>query len=283
MEEFERVKVLESYDLKEIQALADCLVFVRDYYRKVDPGSLIQPRGLLAQKARKKLGQKAGIDYLKYLAEQGKEDTFLELVNFLNDRYRIAQRIEREFAKTGKRSVNYTDTYQVEASENDSFEQGSDIDCAKFNAQGKSGSKSRPPTQKKWKNQVASSGSREASARDIQKLTLRADYQKYQNKKPNYRGTKAITTDMCPLCRARHAMWKCSKFRALRAKERQAMIRKFRLCFHCLNSGHRVSSCKFFPKQLCGVKGCKRFHHKLLHPSTKSTVFFEDRDSDCST
>ncbi len=86
MEEFERVKVLESYDLKEIQGLADCLVSVQDYYRKVDPGSLLQPRGLLAQKARKTLGQKAGIDYLKYLAEQGKEDTFLYLANFVNER-----------------------------------------------------------------------------------------------------------------------------------------------------------------------------------------------------
>jgi len=283
MEEFDKVRILESYDLKEIQGLADCLVSVRDYYRKVDPGSLIQPRGLLAQKARKKLGQQAGIDYLKYLAEQGKEDTFLELVNFVRDRYRIAQRIEREFAKTGKRSVNYTDTYQVEASENDSFEQGSDIDCAKFNAQGKSGSKSRPPTQKKWKNQGVSSGSREASARDNQKLTLTADYQKNQNKKPFYSGTKAFNTAMCPLCRTKHAMWKCTKFLALRAKERQSVIKKFKLCFHCLGSGHRVSACRFYPKQLCGVKGCQRFHHRLLHPSTKSTVFYEDRDSDCST
>ena len=100
------------------------------------PGSLLQPRGLFAQKARKKFGQKAGIDSPKYLTEQGKEDTFLDLVNFLNDQYRIAQRIEREFAKTRKQTVNYTDTYQVEVSDNDSFEQGSDIDCTKFNAQG---------------------------------------------------------------------------------------------------------------------------------------------------
>jgi hypothetical protein len=104
------------------------------------PWSLLQPRGLLAKKARKKLGQKAGIDYLKYLAEQGKEDTFLDLVNFLNDQYRIAQRIDREFAKSGKQTVNYTDTYQVEVSENDRFEQGIDIDCAKLNARGQSGS-----------------------------------------------------------------------------------------------------------------------------------------------
>ncbi len=65
--------------------------------------------------------------------------------------------------------------------------------------------------------------------------------------------------------------------------ERQSVIKKFKLCFHCLNSGHRVSACRFYPKQLCGVKGCQRFHHRLLHPSTKSTVFYEDRDSDCST
>jgi hypothetical protein len=63
MEEFERVKVFESWDLKETQGLADCLISVRDYYRKVKPGSLLQPRGLLAQKARKKQGQKAGIYY----------------------------------------------------------------------------------------------------------------------------------------------------------------------------------------------------------------------------
>jgi hypothetical protein len=49
MDEFEKVKVLESYDIKEIQAISDCLVSVRNYYRKVDPGSLLQPRGLLAQ------------------------------------------------------------------------------------------------------------------------------------------------------------------------------------------------------------------------------------------
>jgi hypothetical protein len=125
------------------------------------------------------LGQKAGTDYLKYLAEQGKEDAFLDLVNFINEQYQIAQRLEREFAKTGKKTVAFADTYQVEASEGDSFEQGSEADCAKFNAKGKSGSKfTSPPTQNIGGNQGCSSGSREANARDNQKLNLTADYQK---------------------------------------------------------------------------------------------------------
>ncbi len=60
------------------------------------------------------------------------------------------------------------------------------------------------------------------------------------------------------------------------------MISRFKLCYHCLGSGHQVAYCKYNPGSLCGVRGCKRFQHKLLHPSTKSTVLFEDRDSDCS-
>ena len=62
-------------------------------------------------------------------------------MSFVKERYRIAQRLGVDFAKAGKRSIAFTDTYQVEASEGESFEQGSEADCAKFNAKGKSGSK----------------------------------------------------------------------------------------------------------------------------------------------
>ncbi len=73
----------------------------------------------IAQKARKKLGQKAGVDYLKYLAEQGREDTFLDLVSFVKERYKIAQRLGIDFAKASKRSVAFTDAYQAEVSESE--------------------------------------------------------------------------------------------------------------------------------------------------------------------
>jgi hypothetical protein len=172
----------------------------------------------------------------------------------------------------------------VEASGDDSFEQGSEVDCAKFNARGKAGSKfTRPPTLKKGRNQGVGSGSRETYARDNQKLNLTADYQKNQGRKPYFDQKKTFNTEMCPVYGAKHPLWRCSKFRALAAKERQSVMLRFKLCYHCLGSGHRVTSCQFNPGTLCGVRGCKRFHHRLLHPGTKSTLFFEDRDSDCST
>ncbi len=62
-------------------------------------------------------------------------------MSFIKERYRIAQRLGVDFAKAGKRSIAFTDSYQAEVSESESFEQGSEADCAKFNAKGKSGSK----------------------------------------------------------------------------------------------------------------------------------------------
>ncbi len=41
MEEFDNVKVLETYDLKDIHNLADCLISVQDYYQKVEPRYVI--------------------------------------------------------------------------------------------------------------------------------------------------------------------------------------------------------------------------------------------------
>ncbi len=56
------------------------------------------------------------------------------------------------------------------------------------------------------------------------------------------------------------------------------MIRKFKLCYHCLSSGHIVSSFNFSPKLLCGVRGCHRFTTNFFTPARN-----QDRDSDCST
>jgi hypothetical protein len=144
----------------------------------------------------------------------------------------------------------------VEASEGESFEQGEEADCAKFNVKGKSGSKfTCPPTQKKGRNQGWSSGRRETS----QKQNLTADYQKNQNKKPYSDLKTSFNTEMCPVFGTKHPLWRCSKFQSLTTKQRQAVMSKFKLCYHCLGSGHRISSCRSSPGLLCGIKGCKRF------------------------
>ena len=57
----------------------------------------------MSQKARKKLGKKAGSDYLLYLADSGLEDTFNTIMRFINLKLTLVQTL-REF--TDKRSVS---------------------------------------------------------------------------------------------------------------------------------------------------------------------------------
>ncbi len=72
--------------------MSDSLVSVCDYYRKVDVSSLTQRRSLLSQEARKKLGKKAGSDYLDYLVDGPREDTFLMVMSFVNTKVTLIQR-----------------------------------------------------------------------------------------------------------------------------------------------------------------------------------------------
>ena len=116
MEEFDKVKALSGYDLKDLQALNDSFVTVRDYYRRVDANSLTQRGSLLLQKARKKLGKKAGSDYLLYLAGSGLEDTFNTIMRFINLKLILVQRL-REFTDKKSVSLKFPDNYQVDASE----------------------------------------------------------------------------------------------------------------------------------------------------------------------
>ena len=69
----------------------------------------------------------------------------------------------------------------------------------------------------------------------------------------------------CSFCSKDHFVWRCPDFALLDVKLRFAHVREKRLCFHCLLGGHRAKDCKFRPDLLCGVEGCKRKHHRLVH------------------
>lgn len=59
--------------------------------------------------------------------------------------------------------------------------------------------------------------------------------------------------------------------------ERWNVVTSKNICFSCLYSGHSIKTCKF--KQSCDIDGCKRLHHKLLHPCNSSQQSTEDINS----
>jgi len=70
----------------------------------------------------------------------------------------------------------------------------------------------------------------------------------------------------CPKCKEAHPLWKCTLFRMLNESARFLFIKNNRICFHCLKDDkHKARDCKFQEGEKCGVNGCTRYHHKLLH------------------
>lgn len=68
---------------------------------------------------------------------------------------------------------------------------------------------------------------------------------------------------LCTFCGEGHLVGKCASLLKLSPHERLTEIRKRPLCYNCLSKGHLLPGCD--SSQYCGVDGCERRHHKLLH------------------
>ena len=62
-----------------------------------------------------------------------------------------------------------------------------------------------------------------------------------------------------------HRIWKCTKFQMLSLEKRYEFVKEKRLCYHCLNEGHGINNCDFFPDRRCGIDNCQGRHHRLVH------------------
>ena len=67
----------------------------------------------------------------------------------------------------------------------------------------------------------------------------------------------------CPLCKGNHKLWKCEKYKEMTPNKKLEQVKKFKLCFNCLNPNHITSSCA--SRNKCFAQGCSRKHHTTLH------------------
>ena len=78
----------------------------------------------------------------------------------------------------------------------------------------------------------------------------------------NVKETKQTQSDHCPLGDGYHKIWNCPLFRNMNVNERYAAVRKQRLCYGCLGTGHAIKDCK---ASACGINGCIKKHNRLPH------------------
>ena len=73
----------------------------------------------------------------------------------------------------------------------------------------------------------------------------------------------------CDFCEGSHGLWACPRYREESVEGRWRAAEDKKLCFRCLSSNHQGKHC--FRSRGCGVNGCKRSHHRLLHLSEDIT------------
>jgi hypothetical protein len=67
----------------------------------------------------------------------------------------------------------------------------------------------------------------------------------------------------CPYCSGRHPLFKCQEFKSASLADRLDFVKQKRLCFNCLNEGHKSSKCRL--NKVCSINGCGKRHSVLLH------------------
>ena len=70
----------------------------------------------------------------------------------------------------------------------------------------------------------------------------------------------------CSFCAGNHGVWACRKFQGLAIEARWNVAKEKHLCFRCLGSDHQGKLCS--RSKTCGIDGCKRNHHTLLHDTS---------------
>ncbi|KRZ47414.1 hypothetical protein T02_1750, partial [Trichinella nativa] len=75
----------------------------------------------------------------------------------------------------------------------------------------------------------------------------------------------AAVNSSCPICKGDHNIASCEDFLHADVHTRSRMAARNKLCFRCLQGGHRAKACKVRWK--CTVSGCVGSHHELLHRS----------------
>lgn len=88
-----------------------------------------------------------------------------------------------------------------------------------------------------------------------------------------------LSTGQCPLCKDKHPLYSCSKFKALPYERKASTVKVNEFCMNCLGKGHFVAQCK----SLHRCRKCQRPHHTLLHNETESQQQSQNLSNDTPT
>jgi hypothetical protein len=219
------------------------------YNQFKDEQGVIDHGGVLNDSVKDLLPQHELTRYFRKIAEQGLEDTFLSLKKFVETE-RVAYKLaDISSSSTGQRSfVTRSEEVQPQPSAIEEYE--TEQDYYQTNAAFIPNPNYKP------------------------KYSPNSTYAKPKpdgETKPTIHGPNSSSSPLnlvkkvCSCCDKDHLLYQCPQFRMLTVTEKFKHIFASKSCIHCLNVGHLLKDCTFYPDRACGIEGCTDKHHRQLH------------------
>ena len=269
-EQFEKLPVLRSLNFKELERTYDAFKLQSDYYHREDRNALNNTKSLLNKQAKAKLTVELGYKYIAWCAESGLPKNFASMLEWLNVNYKFAQESNREY----NHSAEDKQTFR----QKDRFHATRDPDSENSENEGQNASESKSSDDEKtitfnprdntyWVQPKYGGTPYQWNGKSsFPKKAVHFDHKtKRFGERQHREPLKLKPTDVCVLCKTSHEMSSCSKFKNLSIQEKKLIVRSSVLCFHCLSTKHFLRDCKERKGQLCGIQGCKLYHHPLIH------------------
>jgi hypothetical protein len=280
--DFKNAAPMKNNSMRELERMFDILKLLKMYYEKNDPMSLKKPRSMLMQYAKEKINVGLAQRFVRFVDDKEKKANFNSLLEFVEKEYLIAQKTEREYKGTSRsdsHSVKKTMDSDDDEEGDPSYELRRDV-----------------PTQEKgieiddkfaFYFEEKKSGNR-YSLVNTNKPKYGPGVSKHYGQKnhvtfaPNSSGRGAAETErptsqyvdgQCSCCKEQHALSTCRKFKTLPFNQQSIIMRRDRICYHCLNGVHPTRDCKYKENVKCGINGCTYYHHPTLHRDAASVNF----------
>ncbi len=279
---------IKNGSLKEVERLYDVFSVQHAYYLASNPESLEMERSLLFQFGKEKLNTEFSMKFIRFTDKYNCVPNFTALTQFMRTEFLFAQTREREYCGTIAPNPRSNIKSVKKAFEDFVIDEDARALCSEWK---EVDSESVDP-----RDQYVFYAQNKTTGQRYEARGFQSGKSYPENRRPSwnpnpvakalgFQGARPIgqarpppaasqfKEGQCSCCRQAHLVPDCPKFKNLTNGQQSTIIRRDKLCYHCLESPHYTRDCKKNEGRLCGIDGCKLYHHRVLHRDPKSSKF----------
>jgi hypothetical protein len=266
---------IKNGSLTEVERIYEIFSIQHAYYLIKDPASLTMEKSMLFQSGKEKLNDEFFTEFVCFAEKYKLVPNFTALITFMQAEFLFAQKEERKqtslshksditFVKKLFENLNPKNDAMAlpECSDlQDHQNRFSNLDEDECSYVTKTRTGQRIPT-RGFQNRTQG---RTLGKTERSELPSEESLGKRKGPSQPSPTSSQFKEGHCSCCKKTHLIPECPKFKTLSIGQQSTIIKRDKLCYHCLVGQHLTKDCKKNKGKLCGIDGCNLYHHKVLH------------------